>query len=335
MNGKRWGALGLAAGLFVISIIISSSMFFVKQSDMFSEAFAASNSDFTEEVIEEGSSTDKILVLNVNGVIQDTGEDVASLFSTVGYQHQTFLDMVEAAGEDRHVKGVIVRVNSPGGGVVESAEIHKKLTELKEKSKKPVYISMGTTAASGGYYIATAADKIFAAPDTLTGSLGVIMQSVNYGELAEKYGVKFETIKSGPYKDIFSPTRDMTEEEREILQTMVDNAYKGFVEVITEGRPLSEQEVRKVADGRIYDGRQAKEINLIDELGYLDDTILAMKKDLKIEDAQVVEYGKALGLDRFISMGASKVFKDDIELSNLYQFIAQPNSPRLMYLYSE
>ncbi|MBM7605623.1 protease-4 [Metabacillus crassostreae] len=335
MNGKRWGALGIAAGLFVISIIISSSMLFLKQSNMFSEAFAATNNDFAEEVIEEGTSTSKILVLNVNGVIQDTGEDVASFFSTAGYQHQTFLDMVEAAGKDKNVKGVIVRVNSPGGGVVESAEIHKKLTELKEKSKKPVYISMGTTAASGGYYIATAADKIYAAPDTLTGSLGVIMQSVNYGELAEKYGVKFETIKSGPYKDIFSPTRDMTEEERDILQTMVDNAYKGFVNVITEGRPLTEEEVRKVADGRIYDGRQAKENNLIDELGYLDDTILAMKKDLKIEDAQVIEYGTSLGLDSFLSMGASKMFKDDIELSNLYQFIAQPNSPRLMYLYSE
>lgn len=335
MNGKRWGALGIAAGLFVISIIISSSMLFLKQSDMFSEAFAATNSDFAEEVIEEGTSASKILVLNVNGVIQDTGEDVASFFSTAGYQHQTFLDMVEAAGKDKNVKGVIVRVNSPGGGVVESAEIHKKLTELKEKSKKPVYISMGTTAASGGYYIATAADKIYAAPDTLTGSLGVIMQSVNYGELAEKYGVKFETIKSGPYKDIFSPTRDMTEEERDILQTMVDNAYKGFVKVITEGRPLTEEEVRKVADGRIYDGRQAKENNLIDELGYLDDTILAMKKDLKIEDAQVIEYQTSLGLDSFLSMGASKLFKDDIELSNLYQFIAQPNSPRLMYLYSE
>jgi protease-4 len=194
---------------------------------------------------------------------------------------------------------------------------------------------MGTTAASGGYYISTAADKIFAAPDTLTGSLGVIMQSINYGELAEKYGVKFETIKSGPYKDIFSPTRDMTEEERKILQSMVDNAYKGFVNVITEGRPLSEEEVRKVADGRIYDGRQAKEKNLIDELGYFDDTVAAMKKDLDLEEAQVVEYGDSLGLDSLLSMSVSKVFKEDAELSSLYQLLSSSNSPRLMYLYSE
>jgi protease-4 len=334
MNGKRWGAIAIAGVLLVFSIIISSTRMIINQSDLFKDAFAPS-SGFSEEVIEEGNPLDKILVLNVNGVIQDTGEDVTSFFSTAGYQHQTFLDMVEAAGEDDSVKGVILKVNSPGGGVVESAEIHKKLIELTKKSKKPLYVSMGTTAASGGYYISTAADKIFAAPDTLTGSLGVIMQSINYGELAEKYGVKFETIKSGPYKDIFSPTRDMTEEERKILQSMVDNAYKGFVNVITEGRSLSEAEVRKVADGRIYDGRQAKENNLIDELGYFDDTISAMKKDLDLEDAQVVEYGDSLGLDSLLSMSVSKVFKEDAELSSLYQLLSSSNSPRLMYLYSE
>ncbi|UGB29807.1 signal peptide peptidase SppA [Metabacillus sp. B2-18] len=334
MNGKRWGALAIAAVLFVFSIIISSTMMFLNQSEMFTEAFST-GSEFSEEVIDEGSEFSKILVLNVNGVIQDTGEDVTSFFSTAGYQHQTFLDMIEAAGEDNTIKGVILRVNSPGGGVVESAEIHKKLLELKEASKKPLYVSMGTQAASGGYYISTAGDKIFAAPDTLTGSLGVIMQSINYGGLAEKYGVKFETIKSGPYKDIFSPTREMTEDERNILQSMVDNAYSGFVDVITEGRPLSEDQVRKVADGRVYDGRQAKEINLIDELGYFDDTVEAMKKDLKIEDAQVIQYGTALGFESFLTMTAGKVFKEDIELSNLYQLLSNTNSPRLMYLYSE
>ncbi|MCM3650748.1 signal peptide peptidase SppA [Metabacillus litoralis] len=334
MNGKRWGAIAIAGVLFVFSIIFSSAMMFINQSKLFTDAFASS-SEFSEEVIEEGASLDKILVLNVNGVIQDTGEDVTSFFSTAGYHHQTFLDMVEAAGEDNNVKGIILRVNSPGGGVVESAEIHKKLMELKAKSEKPLYVSMGTTAASGGYYIATAADKIFAAPDTLTGSLGVIMQSINYGELAEKYGVKVETIKSGPYKDIFSPTREMTAEERKILQSMVDNAYKGFVNVISEGRQLSEQEVRTIADGRIYDGRQAKEKKLIDELGYFDEAVDAMRKDFDLKDAQVVEYGDSLGLSSFLTMSASKVFKDDIELSNLYKLLSHQGSPRLMYLYSE
>lgn len=334
MNGKRWGAIAIASCLFVFSIITSSTMMFIKNSEMFSDPFAA-NASFTEEIMEEGSPDNKILVLNINGVIQDTGEDVTSFFSSPGYHHQTFLDMIEAAGEDKNVKGVILRVNSPGGGVVESAEIHKKLIELKENSKKPLYVSMGTTAASGGYYIATPADKIFAAPDTMTGSLGVIMQSINYSKLAEEFGVKFETIKSGPYKDIFSPAREMTEDERKILQTMVNDSYNGFVNVIMEGRSLPEAVVRKLADGRIYDGRQAKENKLIDELGYFDDTVAAMKKDLGIKNAQVVEYGESLGLDSFLSMGASKVFNEEMELNNLYKMLSQPNSPRLMYLYSE
>ncbi|MFC0270305.1 signal peptide peptidase SppA [Metabacillus herbersteinensis] len=334
MNGKRWGALIIAGVLMVFGVITSATQMFLSQTDTFADALSTDDT-FSEEIIEEGSGSKKIVVLNVNGVIQDTGENVTSFFETAGYQHQQFLDMVEAAGEDDNVKGVILRVNSPGGGVVESAEIHKKLIELKEDNKKPIYVSMGTTAASGGYYIATPADKIFAAPDTLTGSLGVIMQSVNYGGLAEKYGVTFETIKSGPYKDIFSPTREMTDDERKILQSMVDNAYKGFVDVISGGRELSESEVRRVADGRIYDGRQAKELNLIDELGYFDDTVEGMKKDLKLEDAQVIEYNSGAGFDSLFSMGASKVFKNEFELSGLYQLISRPNSPRLMYLYSE
>lgn len=334
MNGKRWGALIIAGVLMVFGVITSATQMFLSQTDSFADALSVDGT-FSEEIIEEGSGSKKIVVLNVNGVIQDTGENVTSFFETAGYQHQQFLDMVEAAGEDENVKGVILRVNSPGGGVVESAEIHKKLIELKEESKKPIYVSMGTTAASGGYYIATPADKIFAAPDTLTGSLGVIMQGVNYGGLAEKYGVTFETIKSGPYKDIFSPTREMTDDERNILQSMVDNAYKGFVDVISAGRELSESEVRRVADGRIYDGRQAKELDLIDELGYFDDTVEGMKKDLKLKDAQVIQYNSSNSFNSLFSMGASKVFKNEFELSGLYQLISQPNSPRLMYLYSE
>lgn len=146
--------------------------------------------------------------------------------------------------------------------------------------KKPVYVSMGSMAASGGYYISAPADKIYASPETMTGSLGVIMHGYNYEKLAKKYGVEFETIKSGPHKDIMSPTREMTGEEREILQNMINNSYDQFVKVIADGRGMTENEVRKIADGRIYDGRQAKENHLIDDFGHLDDVIAAMKTDI-------------------------------------------------------
>ncbi len=167
--------------------------------------------------------------------------------------------------DDDSVKAIVLRVNTPGGGTNESAEIHHKIVEIKEETQKPVYVSMGSMAASGGYYISAPADKIFASPETLTGSLGVIMQGMNYSELADKIGIDFVTIKSGPYKDIMSESREMTSEERDILQDMIDNSYNEFVRVIAEGRGMPESKVRELADGRIYDGRQAKEVNLIDD----------------------------------------------------------------------
>nr|WP_304219193.1 signal peptide peptidase SppA [Fredinandcohnia onubensis] len=336
MNGKRWAALGIAAVIFVFSIFFNFATNLASKnfSNFSDEILGASNEEFLENVVIEGKGMDKILVLSVNGVIQDTG-DVTSFFQSAGYQHQSFLKMIEKAEEDKTVKGIILKVNSPGGGVVESAEIHKKLTDLKEATDKPVYVSMGAMAASGGYYISAPADKIFATPDTMTGSLGVIMQGVNFSELAEKYGVKFETIKSGPYKDIMSSYRDMTDEERQIMQTMVDNAYQGFVDVIADGRNMSESEVRKIADGRIYDGRQAKENHLIDELGYFEDAVEAMKKDYELGDINVVEYTANFGFGSLFSMSAKKIFSDDIEMATMVHLLSQPNSPRMMYLYAE
>lgn len=336
MSGKRWAALGIAALLFFVSIITSLATQPAESSTSgsFSDILGGEE-EFIEEVIEDGSPNRKILVLEVNGVIQDTGSDVTSVFQSPGYNHRQFLRMLDQAKEDDSVQGIIVRVNTPGGGVSESAEIHKRLVEIKEETEKPIYISMGSMAASGGYYIAAPANKIFASPETITGSIGVIMQGINYSELAEKYGVKFDTIKSGPYKDIMSPTKEMSEEERQILQTMVDNMYDQFVEVIVEGRGMSESEVRRIADGRIYDGQQAKDINIVDELGYFEDVIEAMKKDHDMGNVQVVQYTENLGLGSLFSMNVQSLLKPDSEMQMLAKLINQPNSPRLMYLYAE
>ncbi len=335
MNGKRWAALGIAAGLFVFSVVLNfvSAFAFTDIESSVTDLFA-SNEAFMEEVIEEGNAAKKIAVLDVNGVIQDTG-DAASFFASPGYNHKEFMKNLDYVKEDNAVKAIVISVNSPGGGVVESAEIHDKIVEIQKETKKPIYISMGSMAASGGYYISAPADKIFASPETLTGSLGVIMQGYNYAGLAEKYGVEFVTIKSGPYKDIMSPTRDMTDEERHILQSMIDNSYEGFVKVISEGRGLPEQKVKEIADGRIYDGRQAKELNLIDGFGYENDVIDQLKKDHSLKDAQVVKYSENLGFGSMFSMGARKIMGEDLEMAGLMKMLSQPNSPRLMYLYAE
>lgn len=336
MNGKRWAALGIAVGLFIASTVINllSTFAFSDAENAFNDIFAVSEEMFAEEIIEEGDMLSKIAVLSIDGVIQDTG-DAESFFESPLYNHKAFMEQLEYVKEAEDVKAIILRVNSPGGGVVESAEVHDKIKEIQNDTKKPVYVSMGSMAASGGYYVSAPADKIFASPETMTGSLGVIMQGVNYAGLAEKYGVEFTTIKSGPYKDIMSPTREMTEEERKILQSMINNSYEGFVKVISEGRGMSVEEVKKIADGRIYDGRQAKELNLIDGFGYLDDVIESVKKDEKLGDAQVVKYTESMGIGSFFSMGAQKIMGKDAEMAGLMKMLSQPNSPRLMYLYAE
>jgi protease IV len=336
MNGKRWAALGIAAALFFVSVVINflSAFAFKGVETDLSELLAATELPFTEEVVKEGNEMKKIAVLDVDGVIQDTNS-AESFFQSAGYNHQGFMKKLEYIKEDDTVKGIILKVNSPGGGVVESAEIHDKLVEIQKETKKPVYVSMGSMAASGGYYISAAAKKIFASEETLTGSLGVIMQGINYEGLADKYGVDFVTIKSGQYKDIMSPTRQMTEEERQILQRMIDNSYEGFVKVISEGRKMTTDQVKQIADGRIYDGRQAKELNLIDGFGYLDDVIQQMKNDEKLKDAKVVRYTEALGFGSLLNLKVQKLIGTENDMTGIMEILSRPNSPRLMYLYAE
>ncbi|MGE6628887.1 signal peptide peptidase SppA [Bacillus sp. NPDC077027] len=333
MNAKRWVALVIAIGVFGFSVVISVTMALFQSFNDTQMSYQFGD-EMEEKVLEDGSGSSKIAVLEINGTIQDNG-GASSLLGGEGYDHRTFLKELEKAKEDSSVKGVILRVNSPGGGVYESAEIHKKLEEIK-KAKKPIYVSMGSMAASGGYYVSAPAKKIFASPETLTGSLGVIMQSLNYSKLADNLGIKYETLKSGKYKDIMSPNREMTKEERNIMQSMVDNSYEGFVKVISEGRGMSKQAVKKIADGRVYDGTQAKANGLVDQLGYYDDAVKAMKKDEKgLKDAQVIGYSQSFGWSSLFSMSASKLFKSELDFLNLKETLAGSNGSKPMYLYSK
>lgn len=333
MNGKRWLALGIAAGLFLVSVIVQFST--TAATTNFADMFNEEEELFEEMVVEKGSanSKNKIAVLNLEGVIQDTGSD--SLFDSGGYNHQRFLKMIETAGEDHTVDGIILRVNSPGGGVVESAEIHKKIEEVQEETEKPVYVSMGNTAASGGYYVSAPADKIVANSATLTGSIGVIMESTNYSELADKLGIDFNTIKSGEFKDIMSGSRKMKGEEKEILQDMVDEMYGEFVQVIMDGRDMSEDTVRDLADGRVYTGKQAKQNKLVDELGTMEDTITMMEDDYDLKGAKVIQYDANFGFKNLIGASAQSMFKPDSELNGILELARQSDGPQAKYLYSK
>ncbi len=173
--------------------------------------------------------------------------------------------------KDPSVKAIVMRVDSPGGVVPPCQEIYEEIK--KAVSKKKVVVSMGSAAASGGYYISAPASRIIANPGTLTGSIGVIMEIPNIEGLMNKVGVKTEVIKSGSHKDIASVFRTMGKDERAILQGVIDDVHKQFVEVIVEGRKMSPEDVRKIADGRVFTGRQALAIGLVDELGNLEDAI--------------------------------------------------------------
>ncbi len=201
-------------------------------------------------------SGDGVGVLQIDGAIDDSRSVIAEL--------RRFREMP-------WVKAIVVRVDSPGGAVAPTQEIFEEIQRLKKR--KPVIASMGSVAASGGYYIASACDKIIANPGTLTGSIGVIMQLTNVEELMKKIGVKGYNVKSGANKDIGSPFQPLSPEGREILQSVIDNVHSQFIVAVAKGRGLDEARVRKLADGRIYSGAQAKDLGLVDQFGTLEDAI--------------------------------------------------------------
>jgi protease-4 len=209
---------------------------------------------------------DKVAVLPVTGLIADP---------------ESTIEQLRKFAKDDSVKAIVVRINSPGGGVGPSQEIHEEVKKLS--GKKVVVASMGALAASGGYYIACGAQKIYANPGTITGSIGVIMQFVNVKDLIEKIGLKGMVVKSGAFKDIGSPVRDMKPEERELLQGVIDNVHSQFIEAVAAGRKMDRDKVAKIADGRIFSGEQAKALGLVDVLGNLEDAVAEAGKMAKIE----------------------------------------------------
>jgi protease IV len=174
--------------------------------------------------------------------------------------------------DDSSIKAIVIRIDSPGGGVVVSQEIYNAVKNAKKEGKK-IIVSMGSVAASGGYYVAAAADKIVANPGTLTGSIGVKMEFANLEKLLEKIGVKGMVVKAGEFKDIGSPYRDMTAQEKKLLQDVIDDVHNQFIKAVAEGRNLPEADVRAIADGRIFTGQQALALKLVDQMGDLADSI--------------------------------------------------------------
>lgn len=215
-------------------------------------------------------TTSKIGVIHIEGLIMGGGDSYGLFGENQGAD--SIIRQLREAQADNEVKAVVIRINSPGGTVPASQEIREEVVKLKKAGKK-VVVSMGDVAASGGYWIATAADKIFANPGSITGSIGVIMQLQNMEELYNKIGLKPVIIKSGEHKDMGSPARELTEEERKMLKGIVMEMYEQFVKVVAEGRNMPVEKVREIADGRIFTGSQALKLGLVDELGNFYDAV--------------------------------------------------------------
>lgn len=259
----------------------------------------------------QGSGPDKIAVVEVEGEIVSS---VDGLIEDVAAAEEITSQLRQARRDDA-VKAVVLRVNTPGGSVVASEEILGEISELRDEGK-PIVTSMREVAASGGYLISTGTSRIVAHPSTLTGSIGAIMVLLNVEEAAGKLGIEPIVIKSGRFKDVGSPFREMSRRERRMLQRVIDQAYQRFVDAVASGRDLSRDEILDVADGRVLTGTDAQAAGLLDELGNLDDAIAAARELADLEQARVVEYQAPFSLtDLFRGVGIRLGIIDDVRRS--------------------
>ncbi len=226
------------------------------------------------------SSPDRVAVINIEGTIVSGGDVQDTLFQqSTGVTSGSIMRQIRDAAEDDSVKALLLNINSGGGSATAAEEIGRELKRFKETTNKPIVATMSDMGASAAYWIAAcSSDKIYANSTTLTGSIGVYMPYMNTQELFKKIGIKTDKIKSGPYKDILSNDRPMTEAEKILLQNMVNEIYNEFITVVVTGRKMDEAHVRNLADGRIYTGSQAKNLGLVDELGNYYDALAAAGK---------------------------------------------------------
>lgn len=329
-GGFPW--LALILGVFLLGSLLVNLMLFVAVAGK--DKVSGDDSRYDEVLVDgKSSADDKIVVITVKGVIMD-GLDG-------GHSQGTF-DMVRAQlkkiEKDEDVKGILLEVNSPGGGVTESDRIYNAFKQFRQKKRLPIVVLFGDVAASGGYYISMASDKIIAHPTTITGSIGVISQFFNVTDLMGKVGVNVETIKSlrfdktESFKDIGSPYRPMKPAERKLLQNLITQMWDRFTTVVAEGRQgkISPDKVKELADGRVFTGPQALELKLVDQVGYEQDAYAEIRKLAKSEDAKIVRLKREPSLADLFRL-ESNVRQPGVE--EMIRKIAY-DSPQFLYLWS-
>ncbi len=285
-----------------------------------------------EEKRLSGTGAEKVLLIDLSGVISSHGNDGLVERPSMVAQIK---EQLSRAAEDSKVKALVLRINSPGGTVTASDIIYHEIQAFKRKRHVPVIASIMDVGASGGYYVAMAADKVLVHPSSVTGSLGVIMMTVNARGLLEKVGLEANTITSGPRKDMGSPFRTMTDGEREIFHTVIMSFYERFLTVIHEGRKnLTSEDIRTFADGRIYSGEQATALGLTDGIGYLDDAIELAKREAGMTKASIVTYRrpgeyKNNIYSQLLGEGGTMLSLANLDLTAMFR----GGTPQFMYLW--
>jgi protease IV len=237
-----------------------------------------------------GYGRDKILLMNISGVILEGPHRILGLTSGVTSPSR-IKEELEKASQDDRIKAVVLKINSPGGTVSAADVILHELEAFKAKKNVPMIVCLEGLAASGGYYVAQAGDTVIAYPTCITGSIGVIAMKFNFRGLMDKVGLDDDVVKSGRWKDFWSPFRPATTQEKEMMQRIIDDFYRSFVDVVAQGRKLSLKKTREVADGRIFTASQARDLGLVDQLGYLDDALELARSKAGLEDsAKVILY---------------------------------------------
>jgi protease-4 len=288
-RGRRW--LGAA-----IVLLMAAGCITVKAS-LFEEP-----GPLKEKTI-SGYGRDKVLVLEVSGVILEGKHGILGWLKGVTTPARVKEELDKAA-KDRSIKAVVLRINSPGGTVSASDVILHELKAFKAERGVPVVVCLQGLATSGGYYVAQAGDTIIAYPTCITGSIGVLAMKLNLRGLMDKVGVDEDLVKAGRWKDFWSPFRPATAKEKEMMQQVIDHFYRGFVEVVASGRHLSLKEALQVASGRIFTAEEAKDLKLVDQLGYLDDAVALAKAKANLpKEARVIRYHRPGGYKPTIYSG--------------------------------
>lgn len=280
-----------------------------------------------------GKGGDKVLLVDIKGMISNKKK-----VSALGVEMNAGLvdhvrETLKKAEKDEKVKALILRINTPGGTVTSSDIIYHEIKTFKERKNIKVYAIVMDLAASGGYYVAQAADHIIVHPTSLTGSIGVIALKVNMSGLMEKVGVDFEVVKSGDHKDFLSPFRPLSEDEREIFQKTIDNLHQRFVSTIEDNRKqLNRGQIEKLADGRIYTSQQALDAKLVDQIAYMDEAEEYIKKDLGLEELRLVVYHRKGQYKSNIYSNQPIPPTVNFNFVNL-NFIPETPGPNFMYLW--